>query len=422
MSLNGIKNNFLYLAFFSLFCLSFVSVSLGTLSFTLFDIFILLSLLFLGGQFLCSKRVLWYGIPLVFYFFIAHFTLLALYPLLGFLIGTAPFLDASVVLRWLFAVFIFIFIIYELRTNSRFLTIIFSVLLISGVLNSIYGTLTLIDMMRGLPFTMPHHFLADELSWKVDHHLRVPALFSGPNSLGWYALLVVLISFAAYMQFKNKFYLMVFFLHSYLLILSTARTAILVFGVLILLIFFSHLIRGFYRLTIHKNIFYFFSFLVLVLLVFFYIAQSFSIFRLDGLVRAISVLSGDVAADGSFSKRTELWQHSVDIYMNKFYPFGSWITPTYYTGTIDSGWLSYLVWSGPFMIISSILLFLIGAIYGFKGFFKKKCNFSLSLAMASIGLAIGQVTLSPLHYIPVLILFFLLFCLAYLSQKNRIML
>ena len=419
MSFIKIKNRALFLGFFCLFLLSGFSGKIGPLSFSLFDIAALFLFFLVGLEFL-YKKIGWYKGSLIFNSFVAHFLLLAIYPLLGFITNSAPFLDVSVMLRWIFFVCIFLYLIYELRRNERFLGIFFSALLFSGVLNSVYGTLMLIDTVLGLPFTMPHYFIADIFNWKVDHHMRIPALFAGPNQLGWYALLGVLISFSAFIQTSKFYYFVIFLLHLYLLVLSTARTAIIVFLFVFLFVVFMYSLRSLIALRFKKNILFivfsaFFGLLVLI-----YFSYAFNVFRIDGLLRAFGVLSGNIGSVGFFSSRTELWPQAISFYKYEFYPFGTWVTPTYYTGTIDSGWLTYLVWSGPFMVISSALMFVVNFSYGIIGFIKRQCSFSLSLAMASLALAIGQVTLSPLHYIPVLVLYCILICLAYLNKRNRL--
>lgn len=408
----------LYILLLPLFTLSFISFDFFGLTVRSLDVslFILL-LLSLCVWAVYPFKIIVFRLSILENITLLHFFFLCAVPVVGFFVYGV--IDASLIARW-FQVFILALVFFSIfPPEGLSCKSMVNIFLIAGTLNLGYALLMLSEIIGLISIgTLPHHWeFAQHLNWKTDHFMRIPALFSGPNQLGWYALSVALMSIAGMLSTSNELkrgWGFVFIIHFFLLIISTARTAIISFlfvvAVYFILTFFRSLLVE--RVSRDKQIYLLFSSVLFFSLITFYAGANFNIFRIDALVRAFSVFGGDFGADGSFSNRMEIWVRAIDIYRNNFFPFGTLTTPTDHTGVIDSGWLSYLVQSGPVLTLTFFIMLVVSFFSGIKYFLKRKNWYGLSLAMFSLALAFGQITLSPFHYLPTLALFLLSIALA----------
>lgn len=418
-------NNSYYLTLFlfiSLGVLSIISIPLGALDFRVLDLVIVGFFLYLFSLLILIKkpRVVYNKLTIPSRLLILHLFTLSLYPFLGFFLK--GFLDLSLILRWFqLSFFVFLFLIL-LKSNDYFIKGLRNALLISGILNLIYGILMLSEFIGVVPYgTLPHHDLGEIFNWKTDHFMRVTALFSGPNQLGWYSLMAILLSIGVLMDIrfkKDKVWRYIFILHLFLILLSTARTAILV----LFFVFFTIFFIGFFKFMSNSK-FKKKSFLNLITSIIsisgiIYVGILFDLFRLESILRAINVVSNlDESADSSFAARLIFWRNAIDVFFKDHFPLGTMVTPTIYTGTIDSGWVTYFVQSGLLYVFTFSLMMFVSIAYSVKLFFKKSKHYMyLILILSCIGLSIGQVTLSPFHYLPVLFLFVAIIKLS--SHKN----
>jgi hypothetical protein len=417
-----ISNQWFYAIAFSFFIFSVISFDVGPLNVKVFDlVFVLLAIFCLLYFFFYQKNVFSkINLNLPAFLLLLHLLVLSIYPLFGVLKGV---LDLSVSLRW-FEMFVFVIIFIILINPSRILVIsVFGrALLIAGILNLIYGLLMLLEFIGIVNFILPHHYLADVFNWKVDHYIRVPALFSGPNQLGWYAVLVAILSIGVLLErsqlVNKKLWSIVLLIHFFLLIISTARTAIMAFFAVAIFFYFITFVRSMFFGFINKKLIQILILLLALSALTFVVGNYFNVFRLSGLERAFLVFFEGSSSDGSFSKRLDLWNHALNIYFNDHYPFGTIITPTLYTGTIDSGWISYFVQSGVLYVLTFSLFIFSSIIYGVVKYFKRNDFISLSLACAAIAIAIGQVTVSPFHYLSTFFVFLIILITSNIKQNN----
>ena len=177
---------------------------------------------------------------LVGWFFLAHICLLAVYPVFG-VVGIS-FLDLSLTLRWASIAFLSGLLLFVFPNDRFFLFGLRDSLMCAGIVNAFYGVLMLAESLGMITGEwLPHHFLGEMFQWKTDHRMRIPALFAGPNQLGWYSLFVIFISFGC--MTDNRFrsirgWGFLLTIHIFLLFMSTGRTALIVFLVIVGLVLF----------------------------------------------------------------------------------------------------------------------------------------------------------------------------------------
>ncbi|WP_083491506.1 O-antigen ligase family protein [Thauera sp. 27] len=338
-----------------------------------------------------------------------HLALLSLFPILGYLFGIVSIVDYSASLRWALVLGVAALLLGWADFFSRAEVAFARSLLLAGCLNVIYGTAMLLEMLGLLPSAVfPHNnpTIVELLNWKVDHFMRVPALFSGPNQLGWYALSVFILAIGFIYQRSGSrlIWYWVAGLHLYLLFLSTSRTAVIALFVVGFL-FFSIFLRDIQFERVSRRLIITVFSLCFFLTSIFAVGNQFEVFRLDGLARAFAVLSGDLGGDGSFQDRLYYWREALDVFYSDFSPLGTMAAPTHFVGVIDSGWLSYFIQGGPILVASFSLVLIFVTFYGFRKFYVEGSYIGLSLSCLAIALAVGQITLSPFHYLPVLFIF-----------------
>lgn len=411
------KNYYLYILLLPLFTLSVLSINIAGLNIRTLDFsIVILSMIVAIRLAIKNHSLRLIKIDLIQISTLFHLLLLFIIPTVGFF--AYGILDISLTLRWL-QIFLISLIIFsfKIRIDEKDLASIF---LISGSINLIYSILSIVENKGIIPYgSLPHHLVSDSLGWKVSDRTRIPALFVGPNQLGWYALPVVLYSMAFFFSSNNKKrkWFIILIIHLFLLVISTARTAIFAAIISIFSFWFLIFIREFVNSKTKKPTLHFPLIILLISSLIYIIGILFEIFRFIGIERAIKAILGNTAADKSFATRLNYWDGAISTYIEQFYPFGTLTTPTDYTGVIDSGWISYLIQSGPILIFSFSTMILITSIISFYFYWVYNNRIALSLLLYSITLSIGQITLSPFHYLPTLILFILLIVI---SKQHQI--
>lgn len=400
---------FILFLYISVCLFSILNYSVATLDFIVLDLMIFY---FLGYVFILailSKRVIYkINISPPAIFLILHFFVLGFYPVFGLFFK--DILDVSVVLRWLeLAVFLLLFFCF-IPANNNFVKGLRNALFISGGLNFIYGLLMLFENLGLIPYgLLPHHTLSQLFQWKTDHRMRVPALFAGPNQLGWYSLLTILLSAGVLADSRFKYeglWFAVLLIHVLLLFMSTSRTAILVLFFIVFLLAINFIIKIilFKKLNkIHLLILVLFFLLVVGV---FLTGSHYGVFRLNGLLNAFKVIvEFDSTQDGSFNYRLILWDNALNIFYSDHSPFGTMVTTSYFTSGIDSGWIGYFVQSGFLYVLTFILFLMVSMIYSIFLFFRNRGVYiCLALFLASFSISVGMITLTVFHYLPVVLL------------------
>lgn len=184
-------------------------------------------------------------------------------------------------------------------------------------------------------------------------------------------------------------------------VMSTSRTALLsslIMIMLFLLLVGNHLIiknRFFF-----SNLFYIKAITLSIITTGIIWLMSYS----SELFKRYQRLSGGLEADYSASVRTDyLWPRALNFYRELGHP--TFTNPTEFVGTIDSGFLTYLLQGGPIFIGIACLLPLSMFISGFYVYFiKGKESYPTLLMMfSSIYIMIAIININPLRSIEVIL-------------------
>lgn len=289
-------------------------------------------------------------------------------------------------------------------------------LLFIGYLILLVATGQILEYIQVLPggwFLNPS--IAEMFSIKIDHYMRPPGTFTGPNQLGWYGAVVFSFSLAFYITGGGARWAHISFIHFLIVVASTSRSALLAAffsaAAMYALLFLRSLSGR--QTTKPKGI----ALLILIAISFSFIvllAKRFGFLRPDSIFRALAVVTGDLQADGSFVSRFDRWSSALQAFLDYGF-FGFLGDPRVITGTIDSGWLNYLARGGIPLIAFFVLFLLTTTFYTIKKYLSSGSRYALALFGVTIIIPLGFVTLSALHYTHVMILTILVF---YMCASN----
>lgn len=251
--------------------------------------------------------------------------------------------------------------------------------------------------------------LADTFSIKIDHHMRPPGTFTGPNQLGWYGAVIFIISFCFYLTGSEARWAHVSLVHFLIIVASTSRSALLAAFFVATLIYTLTSLRtaGLGYMPNIKNI----ALPVVVALSFPFLilaAQHFGVLRPQSVYSAFAVVTGDLHADGSLTARFDGWANSIKAFHDYGF-FGFLGDPRVITGTIDSGWLNYLVRGGIPLLTLFCLFLITTTFYTIFVYLKSGNRYALALLGVTLTIPLGFIPLSAFHYTHVLIYTLLVF-------------
>lgn len=243
----------------------------------------------------------------------------------------------------------------------------------------------------------------------LNSSFRASGIFTNSTGLAVFAYLATIHFMAKALETKlNSNYIFYIFVGLVLIIFSTSRVPLLAafISIFIFLVFYRKTLDGYFL----KAIGVFVSLGVIYLL-----------FNLDiPIFSRFSRLEAGLKEDYSLGMRLfVLWPAALEFYQGLGHP--TFTTPTKFVGTIDSGYLTYLLQGGlVFLILSFTLTFSI-FLYGFyRAFIKKQRLYVNYYSMFfSLYVLLGMVTSNPLrNSIVIVFLCVLVFSLS--SQRNRI--
>lgn len=355
--------------------------------------------------------------PLLFWL-----TILSVWPLFGFLLnGNLPVQDLTSSVRWIFMLGFSVFLLYGPVDKDMLEASLRNALFYTGILVS---SICILQATAFFTSIVSFSFIQDiaPLSIKSEFTFRATGFFASPNPLGWYAAIVSILSAFYTISKDNQLtWKVILFVHLLILVMSTSRSSIL--ATLVSLISFLIIFYWFRPKVSQRKDRKYKPYTVVVLAIAFCSLLLFSfpeVFRLSGLERALSVVQGNLDADASFDKRVSAWRHALAI-GNAYAPFGYGGDPTTATGrVIDSGWVAYYVQGGVFFVVG-FTAFIVTTIAFSIGAYKKSDNpTKLSIGAITLALAIGHVTMSPIHYPHVFILYVFIFSLTVARHHRRL--
>ncbi|MCG5539097.1 O-antigen ligase family protein [Halorhodospira sp. 9622] len=251
--------------------------------------------------------------------------------------------------------------------------------------------------------------LADMFDIKIDHYMRPPGTFAGPNQLGWYGAVIFSLSLAFYFTGGGARWAHISFIHFLIIVASTSRSALLAALFSVAAMYALSILRTFSgrQTTKPKGIALFilialaFSFLVIL-------AERLGFLRPQSIFSAFAVITGDFQADGSLAARFDGWSNALQAFRDYGF-FGFLGDPRVVTGTIDSGWLNYLARGGIPLLAFFVLFLLTTTFYTIYNYLASGNQYSLALFGVTIIIPLGFVPLSALHYTHVMIFTILAF-------------
>lgn len=341
-----------------------------------------------------------------------HLCLLVVMPLLGYIVYTYEVNNITSSFRFLLILvsLVAFWILFMERNNNSYRVFVWA-LIIGIICNFVLSTLQQAEFFGLISGDyLPHYqyeHLVDNPKFYV--HARPVGFFSDPNQLGWYGVLVSMISLGIVMDGRELRKVGFFgFIFSVLVIaISTSRSAIISFFVGCIVI------GAALSVTKGRSGGKLIGVFVIIALSIVWFAFNTEMGRY--IARGLSaIVELNLAADTSFAARSEgSWIAAIDAF--KEYPLGFFGDPTSVSGTIDSNWLSYLV-QGSFILVSSYLVVLMSAVWrSFQLLKDEAFNGRIAVSVACLGmsvaLAVGSVVLSPFHQLHILVPYIILYML-----------
>lgn len=263
---------------------------------------------------------------------------------------------------------------------------------------------------------LPHYWYEDMVeNPKFNNPGRAVGFFSGPNQLGWFGVVGALLFMGRIIAYREKSWsdITIFAVSVAIVILSTSRSAFISLAVSAITVTALS-----YAAKQRVGRITFIAICISGASVYGLLASGIGGYVVRGLT---AVAHMDLASDGSFAARSQYaWQNAIQAFES--YPLGYGGDPVSIAGTIDSGWLSYLV-QGSMMLVTSFLLLIVSGVYrSFQILIHSDKVERRWMAIACMGLsvsvALGSVVLSPFHYLHVMVPFIIMYLTV--AQKESI--